>query len=157
MTYEYLYQTSLGEIRITEKNNHIIGTGFRKIAEEAIRKETPLIRETYRQLTGYLAGERLVFDIPLKPEGTPFQLKVWDILTSIPYGTTASYRQVAEKAGNAGGARAVGMALHHNPVLILIPCHRIIGTKGDLTGFAAGLEIKKKLLDLEKTHILAER
>jgi len=157
MTYEYLYQTSLGEIRITEKNNHIVGTGFCKIAKEAIRQETPLIREAYLQLTAYLAGERSVFDIPLKPEGTPFQLKVWKILASIPYGTTTSYRQVAEKTGNARAARAVGMAVHHNPVLILIPCHRVIGIKGDLTGFAAGLEIKKKLLDMEKAHLLPER
>ncbi|MDD4032995.1 MAG: methylated-DNA--[protein]-cysteine S-methyltransferase [Bacteroidales bacterium] len=157
MTYEYFYQTSLGEIKITERNNHIIGTGFRKISEEAIREETPLIREVYTQLTEYLAGDRSVFDIPLKPEGTPFQLKVWNILASIPYGTTTSYRHVAEITGNAGAARAVGMAVHHNPALILIPCHRVIGIKGDLTGFAAGLEIKKKLLDLEKAHILPER
>jgi methylated-DNA-[protein]-cysteine S-methyltransferase len=157
MTYEYFYQTSLGKIRITERNNHIVGIGFGKVEEDAIREETPLIREVYMQLTEYLAGERSVFNIPLKPEGSPFQLKVWDILASIPYGTTTSYRHVAEKTGNAGAARAVGMAVHHNPVLILIPCHRVVGIKGDLTGFAAGLEIKKKLLDLEKTHILPER
>ena len=90
--------------------------------------------------------------MPLAPSGTPFQQRVWNALCQIPYGKTRTYGEVAKMAGNPKASRAVGMANHRNPILILIPCHRVIGSYGSLTGYAAGLETKKYLLQLEKEH-----
>lgn len=115
--------------------------------------ETPLIRKAAKQLNEYLAGKRKAFDLPLEPEGTPFQKAVWKALTGIPYGSTRTYKDIAESIGNPKACRAVGMANNKNPIAILIPCHRVIGTDGKLVGYAGGLDIKKKLLELEKqTH-----
>lgn len=108
------------------------------------------LRDATNELTEYLAGRRKRFDSPLDLRGTPFQLKVWAQLRAIPYGETASYGEIAKAAGIPKGARAVGMANHANPVLLMVPCHRVIGANGDLVGFGCGLELKQKLLDLEK-------
>ena len=97
----------------------------------------------------YLAGARRDFDLPLAPQGTPFQQRVWAVLREIPYGQTRSYRELALAAGSPRGYRAVGMANHRNPIPILIPCHRAVGADGSLTGYAGGLELKRKLLELE--------
>ncbi|MEA2133274.1 MAG: methylated-DNA-[protein]-cysteine S-methyltransferase [Solirubrobacteraceae bacterium] len=106
-----------------------------------------------RQLTEYFAGERTTFDLPLAPAGTPFQVRVWDLLRRIPYGETASYGELAEELGQGGRdhrlARAVGAANGRNPLAIVVPCHRVIGADGTLTGYAGGLECKRALLDLE--------
>lgn len=114
--------------------------------------ETPLIREAARQLYEYLDGKRKVFCVPLELEGTPFQKKVWQALTEIPYGQTRTYREIAERIGNPKAARAVGMANNRNPAAVFVPCHRVIGADGSLVGYAGGLDIKKKLLDLERMH-----
>ena len=102
------------------------------------------------QLEEYLAGERTEFDVPLCPRGTPFQQKVWQTLQTIPYGQTRSYGEIAEQIGRPKACRAVGMANHANPILVLIPCHRVVGKNGSLTGYTAGLELKQRLLELEK-------
>ena len=102
-----------------------------------------------RQLTEYFAGERTTFDLPLRPAGTPFQLRVWDLLQRIPYGETASYGEIARELGHPTAARAVGAANGRNPIAIVVPCHRVIGSNGSLTGYAGGLECKRALLDLE--------
>lgn len=102
------------------------------------------------ELSEYFAGKRTFFDLPLAPEGTPFQKRVWKALCSIPYGETRTYGEIAEMIGSPKAARAVGMANHNNPVMILIPCHRVIGADGSLTGYACGVEVKKRLLALEK-------
>jgi methylated-DNA-[protein]-cysteine S-methyltransferase len=115
-------------------------------------KETSLIREAAFQLSEYLAGKRKTFDIPLDIKGTPFQLAVWKALLDIPYGETRSYKEIAESIGRAKACRAVGMACNRNPVAIIVPCHRVIGTDGSMTGFASGVNIKEKLLELEKRH-----
>lgn len=112
--------------------------------------ETPLLVRAREQLLEYLAGLRRDFDLPLAPQGTPFQREVWDALRAIPYGQTRSYRSVAQAVGCPGGARAVGMANHRNPLPIFIPCHRVVGADGSLTGYAGGLDIKRRLLALEK-------
>lgn len=114
--------------------------------------EHPLIRQCCEELQEYFAGCRQSFDVPLAPSGTPFQQRVWNALCQIPYGKTRTYGEVAKMAGNPKASRAVGMANHCNPILILIPCHRVIGSDGSLTGYAAGLETKKYLLQLEKEH-----
>ena len=101
------------------------------------------------QLSEYFAGTRQEFTLPLSPKGTPFQQKVWAALQTIPYGQTRSYGEIARQIGSPKAARAVGMANHHNPIAILIPCHRVVGQNGALTGYAGGLERKKALLQLE--------
>lgn len=110
---------------------------------------TPLLAETVRQLDQYFAGKRRDFDLPLAPQGTPFQQLVWAALRQIPYGTTASYGQIAEAIGNPKASRAVGMANNRNPIAVIIPCHRVIGADGSLVGYGGGLPIKKQLLELE--------
>ena len=107
---------------------------------------------TAAELAAYFAGARRVFTVPLDPAGTPFQRRVWEALRSIPYGKTASYGAIAAQIGNPRAARAVGMANHCNPIPILIPCHRVVGAGGELTGYAGGLEIKRRLLELEADH-----
>jgi len=101
------------------------------------------------QLTQYFAGERTGFDLPLRPAGGPFQQRVWEALLDIPYGETASYGELARRLGAPGAARAVGAANGRNPIAIVVPCHRVIGASGALTGYAGGLERKRALLDLE--------
>ncbi|HTS64290.1 MAG TPA: methylated-DNA--[protein]-cysteine S-methyltransferase [Candidatus Acidoferrales bacterium] len=109
----------------------------------------PLLREAARQLRAYFGGKLREFDIPLNMQGTPFQKKVWEQLVQIPYGETRSYSQVAVAVGAPKAVRAVGAANGSNPVPIIVPCHRVIGSGGDLTGYGGGLPLKKRLLELE--------
>ncbi|HXL22449.1 MAG TPA: methylated-DNA--[protein]-cysteine S-methyltransferase [Candidatus Dormibacteraeota bacterium] len=111
-------------------------------------------REAIRQLDAYFAAELKDFDLPLLLEGTAFQLSVWRSLRTIPYGGTISYLQLAEKIGNPKAVRAVGLANGSNPIPIIIPCHRVIGSNGSLTGFGGGLPAKQKLLALESNQLL---
>ena len=110
----------------------------------------PLLAEVRRQLDAYFAKELKVFDLPVRPQGTPFQLTVWDQLVTIGWGQTATYGEIAGRLGMTGhGSRAVGMANGRNPIPIVIPCHRVVGADGTLTGYAGGVERKQTLLDLE--------
>ena len=109
--------------------------------------------EPIRQLRAYFAGELETFDLPLKPQGTPFQIKVWKLLCDIPYGETISYGELARRIGNPKASRAVGLANGSNPIPIIIPCHRVIGSNGKLTGYGGGLPIKEKLLALERRQL----
>ena len=102
------------------------------------------------QLKEYFGGKRKIFDLPLKPEGTEFQLRDWDALRRIPYGETRSYKDIAEEIDCPKGFRAVGMANNKNPIGIIIPCHRVVGANGKLVGYAGGMEKKEFLLELEK-------
>ncbi|MDD5923015.1 MAG: methylated-DNA--[protein]-cysteine S-methyltransferase [Eubacteriales bacterium] len=111
-----------------------------------------LVKDCQAELLEYFSGKRKVFDLPLSPEGPDFQKNVWGHLREIPYGETRTYGELAQMAGNRKASRAVGMANHVNPILIMIPCHRVIGADGSLTGYAAGLEVKKYLLGLEKRY-----
>lgn len=108
--------------------------------------------ETRRQLAEYFAGERTEFDLPLAPVGTEFQRLVWTALRRIPYGQTWSYGRLATEVGNAKASRAVGLANGRNPLCVVVPCHRVVGASGSLTGFAGGIERKKTLLHLESSH-----
>ena len=108
-----------------------------------------IVGEARAQLEQYFSGTRTIFDLPLTYSGTDFQKAVWEKLHAIPYGCTKSYKQIAESTGRPAASRAVGGAVHVNPIAIIIPCHRVVGADGSLTGFAAGLTIKQKLLDLE--------
>jgi methylated-DNA-[protein]-cysteine S-methyltransferase len=109
-----------------------------------------LLREAARQLRQYFARQRTTFDLPLRPAGTDFQRLVWDQLRQIPYGTTISYGELARRVGNPKASRAVGLANGKNPIAVIIPCHRVIGADGSLTGFGGGLVCKQTLLELEQ-------
>ena len=124
------------------------GTRRREPDSTWIFNEKPFA-EARRQLAEYFAGERTEFDLPLKPTGTAFQLRVLEELRKIPYGTTCSYSDIAERIGRPKAVRAVGAANGRNPIPIIIPCHRVIGAGGDLTGFGGGLAAKEALLKLE--------
>jgi methylated-DNA-[protein]-cysteine S-methyltransferase len=116
--------------------------------EGALEDDTPF-GDVIKQLQEYFDGKRRTFSLKIEPSGTDFQKRVWEELQRISYGETASYGQIAERIGNAKASRAVGMANGRNPIPIIIPCHRIIGKDGSLTGFGGGLDIKKQLLELE--------
>jgi methylated-DNA-[protein]-cysteine S-methyltransferase len=111
------------------------------------------LQEPVRQLRAYFAGDLETFDLPLAPAGTPFQLAVWRELCKIPYGKTISYGELARHLGNPNASRAVGLANGANPIPIVIPCHRVIGSNGKLTGYGGGLPIKEKLLALERRQL----
>lgn len=149
--YLYQYETILGKISIAENGEGLthlfLSPDFS--LEDVILSETPLLKQAAFQLTEYLEGNRTTFSLPLKPEGTLFQKKVWDALQTIPYGETCTYKDIAVAIDNPNAFRAVGMANNKNPLPILIPCHRVIGIKGGLTGYSWGLEIKEILLKLE--------
>jgi methylated-DNA-[protein]-cysteine S-methyltransferase len=151
-----MYQTEIGELLIAEKSGVLTDViSYKDLSSpfNGIHLETPLLQKTALQLEEYLRGERREFDIPLAPEGTSFQQQVWKALLDIPYGETRSYKDIAVAVGNPKAMRAVGMANHHNPISFIIPCHRVIGANGSLVGYGGGLELKKKLLDLEKAFL----
>ena len=115
--------------------------------------ETPLLAEAVRQLEAYFAGTLTCFDLPLRMEGTTFRLRCWEALSTIPYGETISYGEQARRIGNPKAMRAVGGANHHNPVCIVVPCHRVIGADGSLTGYGGGVDVKRWLLEHERSHL----
>ena len=146
----FIYETIIGEIYIACEDNYITNLGFGRVNYEL--HETEIIHETYTQLSEYLDGKRKNFNIPLKIEGTEFQKSVWNALTMIPYGETRTYKDIAEQIGNPKSCRAVGNANNKNKIVIILPCHRVIGANGSLVGFGGGLDIKKKLLDIESKY-----
>ena len=148
------YQTDIGKIGIVDSNNSITNVYFHgeSFPEDAILNETVLLKEANRQLQSYLAGKQKEFNLHLAPVGTGFMLRVWEALSSIPYGENRSYEEIAQKVGNKKASRAVGLAASRNPIPIFIPCHRVIGKNGKLTGYRSGLHIKEHLLKLEKQN-----
>ena len=146
----YKYRTIIGPLFILENNGSIVGISNKVEGWQGINKETEVIKETYRQLSEYFAGKRDSFDIPIKTQGTDFQEKVWNALKQIPYGETRSYKDIAIAIGKPKAMRAVGMANNRNPIMIVIPCHRVRGANGQLIGYGGGLDVKEKLLTLEK-------
>lgn len=167
--YQYFMDTPLGRLRLVESEGFIKEISLSDLPAarldsdgkiikteetftEAVTEKTPVLAETERQLNEYFAGLRSRFDLPLKPEGTAFFQSVWKELQEIPYGETRSYGEIAKSIGKPTAARAVGMANHHNPIMIVIPCHRVIGADGKLVGYAGGLDIKRRLLALEEKN-----
>nr|WP_319488855.1 methylated-DNA--[protein]-cysteine S-methyltransferase [uncultured Caproiciproducens sp.] len=148
----FFYNTDIGRIGIAENGAGITDLYFEGAAvpEDVSVCETELLKQAAAQVREYLAGGRQIFALPLSPAGTEFQRKVWESLCDIPYGETRSYKEIAESAGSPKGYRAVGMANNRNPIPILIPCHRVIGADGSLVGYGGGLDIKVRLLNLEK-------
>ena len=147
----FIYQTPLGKIVIMENGYAITVVMFGVSLPEQVKvRETPLLKQANDQLHEYFIGQRKSFDLPLAPQGTAFQQKVWKALQDIPYGTVCSYQDIARAIGNAKACRAVGGANNKNPIAIIIPCHRVIGANGSLVGYGGGLEIKRQLLELEQ-------
>lgn len=144
-----IVSSPVGPLTLTQEDQALTGLHFGEHPQQGAEGPTPLLEEAARQLEEYFAGQRKEFSLPLAPKGTEFQLRVWQALLQIPYGETRSYGELAAMVGNPKACRAVGGANHRNPLSILIPCHRVVGTKGSLTGYAGGLAIKEFLLKLE--------
>ncbi len=147
-------QTNLGKIGIIEDGVGITNLFFKNqiVPQNIIEEKTPLLLKAEYQIRQYLKGERKIFDLSLSLKGTDFQIKDWNALLDIPYGETRTYKDIAIKIGNPKSCRAVGLANHKNPISIIIPCHRVIGTNGKLTGYGGGIQIKKYLLEIEKKY-----
>jgi len=153
MKHTAYIKTVLGPIKISEVDGFITELLFVKDTNEISDKQKPpLLEEAEKQIKEYLDGTSKRFDLPLAAKGTEFQKTVWEALHRIPYGETRSYKQIAAMIGRPDAARAVGMANGKNPILLLTPCHRVVGSDGKLTGYAAGLDIKEQLLELELTY-----
>jgi methylated-DNA-[protein]-cysteine S-methyltransferase len=145
----YTRQTAIGCIGLAERDGALVELAFQAKPGAEHVSEPEVIRRAFAQIEEYLAGRRKNFHIPLHVEGTPFMRRVWDELCKIPYGATRSYKDIAVAIGRPGAMRAVGMANNRNPIALIIPCHRVIGADGRLVGFGGGLDVKRRLLELE--------
>lgn len=157
----HMIRTPLGRLTVSEQSGKLIGVNFGELPVAGMtdlnefeeiqfeKRETPVLEKAEAQLKEYFAGRRNTFSLPLNPMGTPFRRRAWTALQQIPYGRTISYSEQAEKLGGSQYCRAVGQANHHNPLAIIIPCHRVIGKSGKLVGFGSGIDNKQWLLDLE--------
>ena len=151
MFYFCKYQFENISLYLVATETHLINIQFTK-PQKALLQTTELLSMATIQLDEYFQGKRTVFSLPFKLTGTPFQLAVWKELQNIPYGKTTSYKEIAQKINKPKAYRAVGMANNKNPLPIIIPCHRVIGSNGKLIGYAGGLNLKNYLLELEKSH-----
>ena len=166
----------LGEIELLEENGNLIGVNLLNqtsktnknlkiqtlnydilpenisISYDKTKKISPLLQKTIKQLQEYFLGTRKEFDLPIKFNGTEFQIKVWQALQNIPYGEIINYGELAKRIDCPKGVRAIGGACGKNPIPIIVPCHRVVGKNGSLTGFSGGIDYKVKLLALEKTY-----
>ena len=171
-----VYESPLGPLLIAEENGHITEVSFmeadtrkkfhqnaidpsRVVSEkEAAINASPVLKSCISELDAYFAGKLKAFTVPIKLDGTDFRKKVWAALMTIPYGETISYKELAQRIDNPKAVRAVGGANHHNPISIIVPCHRVIGASGTLTGYGGGLNNKEFLIALEKdeTHAMLD-
>jgi methylated-DNA-[protein]-cysteine S-methyltransferase len=150
-------ESPIGKLKLVASDQGLVGILWEHDSPRRVRlsdlvasEEHPVLLKTERQLGEYFAGKRKAFSVALDMRGTDFQKNVWEALLAIPFGETRSYGQLAKQLGNPKASRAVGAANGKNPVSIIVPCHRVIGSSGKLTGFAGGLDTKARLLQLEK-------
>lgn len=151
-----IYMSPFGNMKIGYRDDKIIFIKIDDSIDDEVRKnskDTLVTQKVMNQLDEYFSGDRKYFDFEYELTGTEFQLKVWKALTSIPYGETRSYKDIAIMIGNEKASRAVGMANNKNPITIAIPCHRVIGSTGKLVGYFGGLDMKASLLELERKNI----
>ena len=145
-----LLDTPVGRLAVATDGSAVLSI---RIATDRVQglaqAETPVAMQTINELKEYLAGKRKEFGIPIKMNGTAFQIRVWNELLKIPHGSVTTYGEIAARIGKPGAARAVGMACNRNPLLIVVPCHRVVGQNGSLTGYVAGTDKKRMLLELE--------
>lgn len=151
----------IGRLELLARDEHLVAIRFDAAPDGTpgtLRGASPVLVEARRQLVEYFAGRLRVFDLPLRPQGTDFQRRVWDLLATIPWGTTTTYGAIADRLGLPPGAsRAVGAANGANPLPVVLPCHRVVGSDGTLTGYAGGLERKAVLLRLENVATEADQ
>ena len=154
MTMTTVIDSPVGPIRLTSDDGLLFGLFFAddQPASPAADNHPQPFAAVVEQLDAYFAGTLTEFDVPLRLDGTAFQRRVWDVLRTIPYGHTVSYGEIATELGKASASRAVGAANGSNPISVIIPCHRVIGSTGKLTGYGGGLPRKQALLDLERRH-----
>ncbi len=152
MQHTATIKTPLGYLNLVEEEQCLIRCFCaEEVFEENITQITPVLEQAIKQLEEYFLGQRQCFDIPLKLEGTDFQKSVWQALRTIPYGEKRSYGQIAKQIDNPKAARAVGSANNKNPLMIFVPCHRVIGANGSMVGYASGIRNKEILLELESS------
>jgi len=157
MYYDYFETGLIGRLTLVGDERGLWHVDFPKeksplVMQKDWRKNPDFFTSVKRSLKAYFKGELKRFDMPLNPEGTAFQLSVWNALQNIPYGELASYKDIAVAIGNPKAVRAVGAANGKNPLPVIIPCHRVVGSDGSLTGFGGGLETKQRLIELERAH-----
>lgn len=162
MTFTRSMESPIGKITLCSDGDAIIGLAFEeqrhpRDRSTAIAGSTAVLLEAERQIHEYFDGARKSFDLPLRPQGTTFQEQVWQQLLAIPFGQTISYLELARRVGNEKAVRAVGMANGRNPIGLIIPCHRVIGSNGDLTGYGGGLPRKEYLLKHEGARLSGEQ
>lgn len=146
-----VFDTPVGPMALESEGDYLTALYLPCRPMEPEGGSTPLLERGREELREYFAGKRQAFDLPLDPRGTPFQLRVWRALADIPYGTVISYKELARRVDRPRGFQAVGQANRRNPLPIFLPCHRVVGTDGSLTGYAGGLEVKEFLLERERT------
>lgn len=150
MTEIYDYQSPIGTIRLQSNHSKLNSASFVEDLKYKKKPKCEILQSAIEQLDKYFSGKKISFDIPMEfTSGTQFQRDVWIALQSIPYGETISYKDLAQKVENPKAARAVGNANNKNPMVVFIPCHRVVGSKGDLVGYASGVDKKSFLLELE--------
>ena len=159
-THHIIIDSPIGELLVTASDDALTGlemAPFEPPAEPSRARANDVLKAARTQLNAYFRGKQMQFDLPLEPEGTPFQQGVWQELTRIPLGETITYAQLAERIGRPGHFRAVGSANGRNPISIIVPCHRVIGSGGSLTGYGGGIDRKRWLLDHEAAMTSAPR
>jgi methylated-DNA-[protein]-cysteine S-methyltransferase len=160
MMYATIINSPVGDLRLVANDTHVIAIDWsikkqRAYTDARENDAHPVLKHAARELAEYFAGKRTSFTVPVAFTGTPFQNKVWQALARIPFGQTRSYADIARAVGNVNAVRAVGMANSKNPVPIIVPCHRVIGKDGTLTGFAGGLDRKEELLRHEGLMVVS--
>ncbi len=150
--YKTTVETPIGYLELSTDNDSLLSVSFVEFNRQSSVFQPDILRESARQINEYFEGKRKEFSLNLQPAGTDFQMKVWGEVKKVPFGATASYLDIAKQTGSKNNTRAVGLANGKNPIPIIIPCHRIIGTNGKLTGYAGGLERKKWLLQHEMQY-----
>ena len=148
--FKITVETPIGYIELTTNHDFLLSVSFTDIYLQSSGYQPNILIETVRQIGEYFTGALKEFNLNLQPAGTDFQIKVWEQVIKVPYGETVSYLEIAKRTGSKSNTRAIGMANGKNPIPIIIPCHRVIGTNGKLTGYAGGLDRKKWLLNHEK-------
>ncbi len=151
MTFSTQFSSTVGQLTLEGDDRVVTRIGFGRAT--APQGDAAAVSAAALQLEQYLAGERTEFDLEVELDGTPFERRVWDAVRAIPYGETASYAEIARRIGRPGASRAVGRANGRNPVAVVVPCHRVIGSDGSLTGYAGGIEMKRALLALEEANV----
>lgn len=151
MKVQMRMESKIGPVYLVASELGLVGVFWDQRNVPMVDEQTPILREAIRQISEFLDGKRKTFDLPLDQGGTPFQMRVWAELAKIPYGETRSYREIALALGDVKACRAVGTANGRNPLSLIVPCHRVIAADGTMGGYAGGLDVKAKLLELERS------